>query len=61
MTLVSYPGGFTLFLGNTDGDVYASEDGGDSWAKIAHGIGPVSKGNHFVPLAPAERAQAHAS
>ena len=50
MSLVSYPGGFSLFVGNTDGEVYASEDGGDSWARIADSLGPVSKGNHFVPL-----------
>jgi len=50
MSLVSYPGGFSLFLGNTDGEVYLSEDGGDSWSKIADGLGPVSKGNHFMPL-----------
>src|SRR5579863_7904464 len=50
MSLVSYPTGFSLFVGNTDGEVYESEDGGDSWSKIAEALGPVSKGNHFVPL-----------
>lgn len=50
MSLVAYPGGFSLFVGNTDGDIYASEDGGDSWSRLASALGPVSKGNHFVPL-----------
>ena len=50
MSLVSYPTGFSLFVGNTDGEVYESEDGGDSWTKIAAALGPVSKGNHFAAL-----------
>jgi photosystem II stability/assembly factor-like uncharacterized protein len=61
MSLVSYPGGYSLFVGNTDGEVFASEDGGDSWSRIAGGLGPVSKGNHFEPLSAAARAQAVAS
>ena len=50
MTVAAYPGGYSLFIGNTDGEVFASEDGGDPWSRIAGGLGPVSKGNHFVPL-----------
>jgi len=50
MSLVSHPGGFSLFIGNTDGEVYASDDGGETWSRIAVGLGPVSKGDHFVPL-----------
>lgn len=61
MSLAAYPGGFSLFVGNTDGEVYASEDGGDTWSKIANGLGPVSKGNHFVALTETARAQAAAS
>jgi len=61
LTLAAYPGGYSLFVGNTDGEVYASEDGGDSWTKIAAGLGPVSKGNHFEPLSVAARAQAAAA
>jgi photosystem II stability/assembly factor-like uncharacterized protein len=60
MSLVAWPGGFSLFIGNTDGEVYASEDGGDSWSRIAGGLGPVSKGDHFVPLSDPARARAHA-
>jgi photosystem II stability/assembly factor-like uncharacterized protein len=49
MALASWPGGFGLFIGDTDGDVYASEDGADSWTKIAT-LAPVSKGGHYHPL-----------
>ncbi len=50
MSLASWPGGYSLFLGDTDGAVYLSEDGGDNFQRIAATLGPVSKGNHFVPL-----------
>lgn len=52
MSIAAWPGGYSLFLGDTDGAIYLSEDGGDSFSRIASGIGPVSKGNHFVPLQP---------
>jgi photosystem II stability/assembly factor-like uncharacterized protein len=50
MTIASYPGGFTLFVGDTDGAVHASEDGGDSWSRITDAIGPVTKGDHAALL-----------
>lgn len=50
MTVAAWPGGYSLFVGDTDGAVYLTEDGGDSFTRIATAIGPVSKGNHFVPL-----------
>ena len=50
MSLAAWPGGYSLFVGDTDGTVYLSEDGGDSFERIAQGLGPVSKGRHFVPL-----------
>lgn len=52
MSIAAWPGGYSLFLGDTDGAVFLSEDGGDSFARIANGIGPVSKGNHWGPLQP---------
>jgi photosystem II stability/assembly factor-like uncharacterized protein len=45
-----HEGGFTLFAGNTDGEVYTSEDGADSWKLVANGLKPVSKGGHFRNL-----------
>ncbi|HUK57918.1 MAG TPA: hypothetical protein VLV50_01710 [Stellaceae bacterium] len=50
MTLASYPGGFTLLVGDTDGGVHTSEDGGDTWTRIADAVGPVTKGDHSALL-----------
>jgi hypothetical protein len=50
MSLAAWPGGYSLFVGDTDGTVYLSENAGDSFERIAEGLGPVSKGRHFVPL-----------
>jgi photosystem II stability/assembly factor-like uncharacterized protein len=53
MSLVSYPGGFVLFAGTTDGIVLASEDECESWTSIAGKLAPVTKGRHYRPLQPA--------
>jgi len=53
MCVASYPGGFTLFAGDTDGVVYASDDEAAHWAQIANGLAPVTKGRHFRMLQPA--------
>ena len=45
-----WPGGSALYAGTTDGDVFVSEDEGDSWSTIAQRIGAVSKGGHHVML-----------
>jgi photosystem II stability/assembly factor-like uncharacterized protein len=45
-----WPGGYTLFVGTTDGEVYASEDRGDTWTRIAGDLEPISKGGHYRPL-----------
>lgn len=37
---------YVLFVANTDGEVYASGDEGDSWRLIATGLAPVSKSVH---------------
>lgn len=50
MTLAAYPGGYTLFVGDTDGAIHASEDGGDSWTRIADTLAPVTKGDHASAL-----------
>ncbi len=46
LTLASWPGGFSLFLGTTDGDVFASDDEGATWDRIAAGLPPLSKVGH---------------
>jgi hypothetical protein len=43
-------GGFALFAGTTDGEVFCSADEGDHWQKIIQGIGPVSKAHHHHNL-----------
>ena len=53
MSMTSYPKGFALFVGDTDGMVYASEDQGQSWTPIAGRLAPVSKGRHYRSLQPA--------
>ena len=50
MSVASYPGGFTLFAGDTDGVVFASEDGAETWTQIAKGLAPVTKGRHYRSL-----------
>jgi photosystem II stability/assembly factor-like uncharacterized protein len=49
-TLNVWPGGSALFAGTTDGDVFVSDDGGETWSTIARRIGPVSKGGHHLAL-----------
>jgi photosystem II stability/assembly factor-like uncharacterized protein len=53
MSVVGYPGGFTLFIGDTGGSVYSSEDQGLSWNQIASGLAPISKGGHYRAFQPA--------
>ena len=50
MSIAIYPGGFTLFVGTTDGEVYASDDEAEHWTQIAHGLAPVSKIHHYRNL-----------
>lgn len=56
MNAAVYPGGFTLFAGNTDGEIYASDDSGANWIRIVSGLKPVSKGGHFRNLQDAPAA-----
>jgi photosystem II stability/assembly factor-like uncharacterized protein len=54
MGIVGYPNGCTLFIGDTGGNVYASDNQAESWQLIASGLSPISKGAHyraFQPLA----------
>jgi photosystem II stability/assembly factor-like uncharacterized protein len=50
MSLASYPGGFTLFAGTTDGIVFASADAAAHWTSTADALAPVSKGRHYRNL-----------
>ena len=50
MSIATYPGGFTLFAGTTDGDVFASDNDAQSWDAVVRALAPVSKGNHYRAL-----------
>jgi photosystem II stability/assembly factor-like uncharacterized protein len=50
LTIHVADGAFSLFLGTTDGDIYWSDDGGDTWHLAASGLPAVSKGGHYQPL-----------
>jgi photosystem II stability/assembly factor-like uncharacterized protein len=47
MTLEASGGKCAVFVGTTAGDVYCSENDGESWSKIAGDLPPISKGGHF--------------
>jgi photosystem II stability/assembly factor-like uncharacterized protein len=58
ITLESYPGGYALFAGTTDGEVFFSDDEGERWTTIAEGLPPIAKHGH-ISLNP-EFREAHA-
>ena len=48
ITLETYPGGYALFAGTTDGEVFFSDDEGEHWATIAEGLPPIAKHGHIA-------------
>ncbi len=50
MSLDSSGGVVTLFAATTAGEVYASDDAGDSWYVAMTDLAPISKGGHYQPL-----------
>ncbi len=50
LTIVSSPEGISLFVGDTDGDIFLSEDLGGQWSKIIGGAPPISKSGHHALL-----------
>jgi photosystem II stability/assembly factor-like uncharacterized protein len=50
MCLAAWPGGYSLFIGNTDGEIHCSEDGAKTWQLVASGLAPVSKVGHYRNL-----------
>jgi hypothetical protein len=52
MCMYTWPGGFNMFSGTTDGKVYFTEDGAENWRLIAGELAPVSKVAHFRLLLP---------
>jgi len=50
MSMAVWSDHFALFVGTTDGEVFLSEDEGESWSQIATGLAPVSKMGHYRQL-----------
>jgi photosystem II stability/assembly factor-like uncharacterized protein len=50
LTMNVFPGGFELFAGTTDGDIFFSNDEGESWTTIAESLPPVAKSGHLNNL-----------
>ena len=50
MTLHRYPGGATLYAATTDGDVFSSDDEGETWTTVIGQLPHISKGRLFMQL-----------
>jgi photosystem II stability/assembly factor-like uncharacterized protein len=50
LSLHAWPSGYTVFVATTDGDVFASQDEGEYWTRIASGLAPISKSGHYRKL-----------
>jgi hypothetical protein len=59
MAMDVWNGGYALFAGTTDGDVFYSDNEGEYWRTIISGIGPVSKSHHYHNLAPEGQEAPH--
>jgi hypothetical protein len=59
MAMDVWNGGYAIFAGTTDGDVFCSDDGGNHWQTIIKGIGAVSKSHHYVNLSLDEQTAHH--
>jgi len=46
MCLEDWGASFSVFVATTEGEVYASEDGGESWSQIASGLPAITKWGH---------------
>jgi photosystem II stability/assembly factor-like uncharacterized protein len=53
MSMNIWPAGFSLFVATTDGDVFYSDDEGDTWTTVVSGIAAISKAGHYRMLATA--------
>jgi hypothetical protein len=52
MSLAIYDGTHSLFLGDTDGDIYERAAGADRWSLISRHVGAVSKVGHYRHVQP---------
>ncbi len=52
LSLAAWPGGYGLYAGTTDGEVWGSDDRGEHWTLVARGLGAVSQSSHWRDLLP---------
>ena len=50
ITINAFPGGVELFAGTTDGDLFFSDDEGETWTTIGQNLPPVAKSGHLQNL-----------
>jgi hypothetical protein len=50
MALEGWNGSCEIYAGNTDGEIYYSDDEGETWSKTVTGLPPVSKTIHHTIL-----------
>lgn len=50
MCLETHAGGCSLLAATTAGEIFASDDSGDTWSLVVKDLAPISKAGHFVPL-----------
>ena len=50
LTVNSFPGGYELYAGTTDGDLFFSDNEGETWKTIAKELPPVAKSGHLNNL-----------
>jgi len=53
MFLEEAPGRTTIMAATSTGEVWSSEDLGDTWSIAINGLAPISKGNHYQAMVPA--------
>jgi hypothetical protein len=47
LAIATWPGGYRLFLADTDGQLFSRSSSQPGWSKIADGLPAISKGEHF--------------
>lgn len=52
MAVAQHDGGYTLFLANTDGDIYERAHDASEWTPIHRGLHPISKVGHYKHVQP---------
>ena len=53
-----WDGGMMLVAGTATGQVFVTEDGGDSWDHVSESVTPVAKDHHYIAFLPEPERQA---